>query len=108
MKAFLIMFLSLGGLAGVGLLISNFFGGKINLRKMKNGLFQKQGKAEVEEIEKKKEKVVQKIIESEKVSEATKKKIGDIKKEAQAKIKETLKNEDVVEVLMEDDEVWNW
>ena len=108
MKQFIIMFLSLGGLAGVGILISSFFGGKIKLRKIKHQLFQKQGQQKVEEIEKKKEKVVEKIVASEKVSEETKKKIVDIKKEAQEKIKETLKKEDVVEILMEDDEVWNW
>jgi tRNA 2-selenouridine synthase SelU len=108
MNTFITMFLSLAGLAGAGLLISSFFGGRINLRKIKQSLFQKQGQQKIEEIEKKKEKVVEKITESEKVSEETKKKIVEIKKEAQEKIKETLKKEDVVEILMEDDEIWNW
>jgi len=107
MKSFIIMLFSFGGLAGIALLVSNYMGGSFKITDIIHKLFQKKGQENIAAIEEKQETVMEKVMESEKVAEETKSKIKDIRKKANKEIVEILQKDNVEEILVGDDELWN-
>lgn len=107
MKNLIIMLFSFGGLAGVALIVSNYMGGSFKITDMLHKLFQKKGQDNITKIENKQETVVKKITESEKVAEETKTKIKEIKKKANKDIVEILQKDNLEDILVGDDELWN-
>jgi len=107
MKSFIIMLFSFGGLAGLALLVSNYMGGSFKITDVLHKLFQKKGQDNILEIEQKQETVMKKVMESEKIAEETKSKIKDIRKKANKEIVEILQKDNVEEILVGDDELWN-
>jgi succinate dehydrogenase/fumarate reductase flavoprotein subunit len=107
MKNLIIMLFSFGGLAGIALLVSNYMGGSFKITDMIHKLFQKKGQENILEIEKKQDTVMEKVMESEKVAEETKTKIKDIRKKANKDIVEILQKDNVEDILVGDDELWN-
>ena len=108
MKNLIMMLFSFGGLAGVALLVSQYFGGSFKIGDIVHKLFQKKGQDNIIEIEKKQDTVMKKVMESEKVAEETKEKIKEIKKEANKEIVKILQKDDVEDILVGDDELWEW
>jgi succinate dehydrogenase/fumarate reductase flavoprotein subunit len=107
MKNLIIMLFSFGGLAGVALLVSQYFGGSFKIADILHKFKQKKGQENILEIEKKQDTVMKKVMESEKVAEETKTKIKDIKKKANKDIVEILQKDNVEDILVGDDELWN-
>ena len=107
MKSFIIMLFSFGGLAGIALFTSQYFGGSIKITDILHKLFQKKGKENIAAIEEKQDTVMEKVMESEKVAEETKTKIKDIRKKANKDIVEILQKDNVEDILVGDDELWN-
>jgi succinate dehydrogenase/fumarate reductase flavoprotein subunit len=107
MKNLIIMLFSFGGLAGVALMASQYFGGSFKIADILHKFKQKKGQENILEIEKKQDTVMKKVMESEKVAEETKTKIKDIKKKANKDIVEILQKDNVEDILVGDDELWN-
>ncbi len=108
MKNLIIMLFSFGGLAGIALIVSNYMGGSFKITDVLHKLFQKKGQDNILEIEKKQDTVMKKVMESEKVAEESKEKIKEIKKEANKEIVEILQKEEVEDILLGDDKLWEW
>ena len=108
MQNLLIMLFSFGGLAALALLVSNYIGGSFKITDVLHKIFQKKGQDNILEIEKKQDTVMKKVMESEKVAEKTKERIKDIKKKANKEIVKILQKEEVEDILVGDDELWNW
>ncbi|MGD2072723.1 MAG: hypothetical protein PVG65_04465 [Candidatus Thorarchaeota archaeon] len=106
MKTLIYAFLGIGGAAGVGLLLSKWFGGEIKIRQLFHDLFQKKGKENIEQIEKKQNKIKKKILENEKISKETKEKIKNIKSDANKKIVKVLQEDNLEDLLNEADDLW--
>jgi phosphomannomutase len=99
--------LAIGGTAGVGYILYTLFsGGGGEIAKKLQAMFQKKKLEEIDEIEKKQTDVAKKVLESEKVAEETKQKIKEIKKEYNKKIVKTLQEENLEDMLVGDDELW--
>ena len=107
MKNLIIMLFSFGGLAGVALLASQYFGGSFKIGDILHKLFQKKGQDNIVAIEEKQDTVMEKVMESEKVAEETKKRIKNIKKKANKEIVEILQKDNIEDILIGDDELWN-
>lgn len=107
MKLFIIMLFSFGGLAGIALFVSQYFGGSFKITDIIHKLFQKKGQDNITTIEEKQDTVMKKVMESERVAEETKEKIKDIKKKANKDIVEILQKDNVEDILVGDDELWN-
>jgi len=95
-----------GGLAGVAFLFMHLVNNKDGVGKFLKDTFQKKKIAEVEDINKKEEVVIKRIEENEILSETTKEKIKEIKREANKQIIETLKTENFADLAKKEDEVW--
>ncbi len=106
MKTLIYSLLAVGGAAGIGLFISQAFGGNMKIRELLHGIFQKKGQENIEQIEEKQNKIKKKILENEKVAEETKKKITDIKAEANKKIVKVLQEDNLEDLLNEADDLW--
>lgn len=108
MKNLIIMLFSFGGLAGIALLVSNYMGGSFKITDILHKFTQKKGKENIIEIEKKQDTVMKKVMKSERVAEETKTKIKNIKKKANKEIVEILQKDNVEDILVGDDELWEW
>jgi len=106
-SSFITMLFSFGGLAGIALLVSNYMGGSFKITDVIHKLFQKEGQDNITEIENKQDTIMKKVMESEKVAEETKTKIKEIKKKANKEIVEALQKDNVEDILVGDDELWN-
>lgn len=108
MKNLIIMLASFGGFAGLALIVSQYFGGSFKITDVLHKFKQKKGQDNILEIEKKQDTVMKKVMKSEKVAEETKTKIKDIRKEANKDIVKILQKNNVEDILIGDDELWNW
>jgi len=100
------MLFSFGGLAGIALIVSQYFGGSFKITDILHKFTQKKRQENIAAIEEKQDTVMEKVMESEKVAE-TKTKIKDIKKKANKDIVEILQKDNVEDILVGDDELWN-
>jgi hypothetical protein len=95
-----------GGLAGGTLLLMQIFQNKEGIGKYLKDLFQKKKIEEIADINKQEEPVIKKIEDNELLSETTKEKIKEIKREANKQIIETLKTENFSDLAKKEDELW--
>lgn len=108
MQNLIIMLFSFGGLAIIALFVSNYMGNSFKITDIIHKLFQKKKQENIIEVEKKQDNVMKKLMESEKVATETKKKIKNIKKKANKEIVKILQKDNVEDILVGDDELWNW
>lgn len=95
-----------GGLAAIAYLVTSFVNKKSDEKSTKHTLLQKIGMEKIAKTEEKQIPLIKQIEESELISKKTKKKIKEVKEEANKKVVEILKSESFEALEEKEDELW--
>jgi hypothetical protein len=98
--------LGFGGLAAAVFLFMQLVQNKDGIGKYLKGFFEKKKLDEITTINKQEEPVIKKIEDNEILSEATKEKVKEIKRQANKQIIEVLKTENFADLAKKEEDLW--